>query len=103
VATKRREVTLISLPSTRGGGLIVTRPPTPHTGARENHEQTIVRIDTAEGLSYILAAPQILSPPSSGHVRFPMLWAHLKVPHRGLPRASARREAAYPGRTLPNA
>jgi len=32
-----------------------------------------------------------------------MFWAHLKVPHRGLPRASARREAAYPDSTLPNA
>jgi hypothetical protein len=28
-----------------------------------------------------------------------MLWAYLKVPHRGLPRASARREAAYPSQT----
>jgi len=32
-----------------------------------------------------------------------MLWAHLKVPYRGLPRASARREAAYPSRTPRNA
>ncbi len=31
-----------------------------------------------------------------------MWWAHLKVPHRGLPRASARREASYLDRTLPN-
>jgi len=32
-----------------------------------------------------------------------MLWACLKVPQRGLPRVSARREASYPSRTLRNA
>jgi hypothetical protein len=32
-----------------------------------------------------------------------MLWACIKVPHCGLPRASARREAAYPSRILQHA
>jgi hypothetical protein len=32
-----------------------------------------------------------------------MWWVYLKVPHRGLPRAFAHREAAYPNGTLPNA
>ena len=31
------------------------------------------------------------------------MWAHLKVPHRGLLRASVHREASYLNRTLPNA
>jgi hypothetical protein len=55
----------------------------------------------AAGHTFYVA--RITVPPFSGHLRFPMLWTYLKVPHRGLSRAFARREATYPSRTLPNA
>ena len=61
-----------------------------------DRKHTNVLIDNAWGSSYILRGAHIPVSPSSDHLRFPMLWAHLKVPHRGLPRVSARREAAYP-------
>jgi hypothetical protein len=35
----------------------------------------------------IVVDAHIPVPPSSDHLRFPMFWAHLKVPHRRLPRA----------------
>ena len=53
---------------------------------------------TTPGLRPKFSTAHIPVPPSSDHLRFPMCWVHLKVPHRGLPRASARREAAYLGR-----
>ena len=61
-------------------------PQSPRQSVREYEEETL-SIDTAEGSSYILTAPEVLSPPPSDHLRFPMCWVHLKVPHRGLPRA----------------
>jgi hypothetical protein len=68
--------------------------------SQEDHQQKFVRIDNSRGLSFIPRSAQITSSPSSRHLRFPMFWAHLKIPHRGLPRAFARREASYPSRTL---
>jgi hypothetical protein len=99
--TTRNAATLGGGNAARGGRIFPAASSRPDRSP-EDHDQTIVLIDNPCGSSYIHRG-NIPVPPSSGHLRFPMLWAHLKVPHRGLPRASARREAAYPSRTLPNA
>lgn len=43
-------------------------------------------IDNAWGTAYILQGT-LPVPLSSNQLRVPMLWVHLKVPHRRLPRA----------------
>jgi len=86
------------------GGVRAGREAQPQelTPVNAHTRKSTMPIDNAWGPSYIPHGATT-APPSSGHLRFPMLWAHLKVPHRRLPRASARREAAYLSQTLPNA
>ncbi len=71
----------------RLNGAIVTRPPkTIPIPKKPPPAIPSAPIDNAWGTSYSLHGAHPCTA-ISGHLRFPMLWAHLKVPHRGLPRA----------------
>jgi len=58
----------------------------PKISVNAHTRKSAMPIDNARGPSYI-PHDATTAAPSSGRVSFPMCWAHLKVPHRRLPRA----------------